>query len=88
MQNGQNLPMSLQRAADVHRQLLSVASKFLSPSFRAFFTRKADEDYSALIRSPSESLAQQYISEQLATADGLERVVGIYNAYRDSSSTL
>lgn len=78
--------MALQKAAEVHSKLLKTASKFLSPALKQYFTRKADRDFEK-VKSAEPSAAQKYIAEQSQLNDSLDRVVGIYNMYRDDRTT-
>lgn len=82
--------MSSQKAHAVFKSLQNTASKFLSPSLRAFFMNKSASDYDSFSRGygKDKSIAEKYIKEQKDLGESLERVVGIYNTYRDSSSTL
>lgn len=79
--------MSLQKAAQVHSSLIKTASKFLSPSIRQYFIRKANNDFESVKKLPDNDI-KNYLSEQKDLTGSLERVVGIYNMYRDESSTL
>lgn len=82
--------MSLEKANDAYQRLLRSASRFLSPSLKAFFVTKATDDFHCFSRNyhNDESIAERYIRSQGASADALDRVSPIYNTYRDSSSTL
>jgi len=79
--------MSLERASKIHQELIKTAAKFLSPSFRDYFTRKAERDF-AKLKSTGPSAAEKYISEQNELKKSLNRVVGLYNCYRDDRTTL
>lgn len=79
--------MTLQKASQVHSSLIKTASKFLSPSLREYFTRKANRSFEKA-KSSDESGVQRYIAEQSELNESLNRVVGIYNMYRDSRTTL
>ncbi len=79
--------MSIQKAKDIHSKLESTVSKFLSPSIREYFVKKIDRDYRGIVNSGSENI-EKYISERKELNESLNRVVGIYNMYRDNTSTL
>lgn len=79
--------MPVEKAKEVYSSLLKTASKFLSPSFRQYFSRKAHADFSSIKNASSEEI-KRYISEQDETNNALGRVVGIYNTYRDETSSL
>jgi len=81
---------SLAKAEESHKKLLKSASKFLSPSFKEYFMAKANEDYGDFVSNPqkTESLVERYMKKTNEMNDSLERVVGIYNTYRDPYSTL
>lgn len=82
--------MSLKRANEAYQQVLRSASKFLSPSLKAFFVSKATDDFHCFSRryKNDESIAEKYISDHKALSETLDRTSAIYNGYRDSSSTL
>lgn len=79
--------MGLQKVSEIHRELIKTASKFLSPSLKAYFTRKANNDLEKL-KSVGSAGTEKYISEQTELNNSLGRVVGIYNMYRDERTTL
>lgn len=79
--------MSVEKAKEVYSSLMKTASKFLSPSFSQYFARKASTDFSNIKNASSEEI-KRYISEQDELNNVLGRVVGIYNTYRDETSSL
>lgn len=80
--------MSIEKAKEAHKSLLKTASKFISPSLKEYFRNKADSSFERIKDSKNESVFQKYISEQNELNNVLDRVVGVYNMYRDDRSTL
>lgn len=80
----------MEKANEVYKELLNSASKFLSPSYRNFFTRKAYSDFESLQKTSTRdnSAISNYIKEQKDLKDSLDRSSIIYNMYRDPRSTL
>lgn len=74
-------------ANEVYSILKGTISKFISPSLNNYFNRKADFDYENIVKAPKAEI-ERYITEQNDLNSTLNRVVGIYNMYRDDSSTL
>lgn len=79
--------MPVERAKDVYSSLIKTASRFISPSFSQYFTRKARADFNS-IKGASLEKVEKYIAEQEELSSALGRVVGIYNTYRDETSSL
>lgn len=79
--------MSVEKAKEMYGSLVKTASKFLSPSFSQYFARKARADFNSIKNASSEEI-KRYIAEQERLSNALGRVVGIYNTYRDETSSL
>lgn len=79
--------MSVQKATDAYSNLISTASKFLSPSIKSFFLRKAEMDFKNS-KNLQGSEISKYIEEQNSLREQLQKVIGIYNEYRDDTTTL
>lgn len=78
--------MSVQKASEVHSKLLQTVSKFLSPSLNHYFTQKVNNNFKKIEKSDKKEI-EKYISDQNDLNDSLSRVIGIYNQYRDNTST-
>lgn len=79
--------MKIEKAKDIYSTLLNTASKFLSPSLKQFFIRKANNDFHK-IKGQSPEAIEKYFKEQKEANESLNRAVSIYNTYYDKSSTI
>lgn len=82
--------MSIKKAKEIYKGVLNSASKFLSPSYRDFFIKKANENYEILLKNnvSDQNILTKYIEDQKVLKEALDRSSLIYNMYRDERSTL
>lgn len=82
--------MPLERANETYKNLLSMASKFVSPSLKRYFLRKAALDHDSLLSGykTDKSVAERYVKSQEDLTNSLDRMTSIYNTYSDETSTL
>lgn len=79
--------MALEKAKKIHASLVKAASKFLSPSLKQYFVKKADREFDKISNRPEKDV-HKYIEKQKDLKSSLDRVSGIYNTYRDKTATL